>query len=723
MLAIFKRDFKSYLHSFIGPLAVTVILIFMMIFFAVNNMVYGYSVINAALYGACLYGITFSMPILCMRTFAEERRSKTDQMILTAPVSIAGIVIGKFMALFAVLLIPAGLSCFLPLVLGKYGDVPYKWSYTCVLAFVLYGMMIISLCMFMSSLVENPIIAAVFSLIVSFLGILLPGAYSHIPIEWLRKFLDSTYNFTDRLADLMMGTLDWTAVIYFVSLTLLFLFLCTQVIEKRRYSLKKGMYSAGIYSGSLIIICIAAVIAINVSSVEFPETIKNIDVSGTGMYSLTKDSKDILNNMTDDVAIYYLAKENDTEGEKDVDVERILKLYAGTGKHVTFSYVDPTISPDFAKQYTDNELSYNSVIVVDKTNGRSKAVDYYDMALMEYDSNYQPYISGYDTEGQVTGAIQYVMLSSDQLLNAYCIIGHDELGFDQSYDRVFTNYSMNLHDIDLKTVSEIPADCDLLIINAPESDYLAEEVSLIKDYLDKGGDIMIMTFYAAPNMNNFSELLSYYGVEKKPGLVVEADESMYFYQLQVPVYLYPELCYDAVTENVADGAGEHVMSPFSQALVYTDDPADSISYSPLLRTSETAYIKTDYQNAENLDKAAGDEEGQFVVALRAQKVNEDGSVSKAAIYTGVFMDPYAIYGMFSEATDYYTGGMNQKLFGNTLGQLVELENDIVTIPSHDSVPMIYLTPVQARNILLTQVIVIAVIFFGGLGIWIYRRRG
>ncbi len=723
MLAIFKRDFKSYLHSFIGPLAVTVILVFMMIFFAVNNLVYGYSVINAALYGACLYGITFSMPILCMRTFAEERRSKTDQMILTAPVSIAGIVMGKFMALVSVLLIPAGLSCFLPLVLGKYGNVSYKWSYTCVLAFILYGMMIISLCMFMSSLVENPIIAAVFSMIASFLGILLPGAYTHIPIEWLRKFLDSTYNFTDRLADLMMGTLDWTAVIYFVSFTLLFLFLCTQVIEKRRYSLKKGMYSAGIYSGSLIIICVAAVIAINVSSAEFPENVKNVDVSGTGMYSLSQDSKDILNNMTDDVAIYYLAKENDTEGEKDVDIERILKLYAGTGKHVTLSYVDISIDPQFAAQYTDNELSYNSVIVVDKTNGRSRAVDFYDMVNMEYDSNYQPYISSYDIEGQVSGAIQYVMLSADKLLNAYCVTGHDEMRFDQSYDRVFTNYSMNLHDIDLKTASAIPEDCDLLIINAPASDYMAEEVSLIKEYLDKGGNILIMTFYATPDMNNFNELLSYYGVEKKPGLVVESDESMYFYQLQVPVYLYPELCYDDITENVADGDGEHVMSPFSQALVYTDDPDDNISYSPLLRTSEKAYIKTDYRTAENLDKAAGDEEGQFVIALRAQKILEDGNVSKAVIYTGVFMDPYGTYGMFSEATDYYTGGMNQKLFGNTLGQLVELENDIVTIPPHDSVATIYFTPAQARNILLTQFIVIAVIFFGGLGIWIYRRRG
>jgi ABC-2 type transport system permease protein len=282
---------------------------------------------------------------------------------------------------------------------------------------------------------------------------------------------------------------------------------------------------------------------------------------------------------------------------------------------------------------------------------------------------------------------------------------------------------VNLHDIDLKTVSEIPSDCDLLIINAPESDYMSEEVSLIKDYLDKGGDIVIMTFYAAPNMDNFGELLSYYGVEKKPGLVVESDESMYFYQLQVPVYLYPELCNDDITKNVADGAGEHVMSPFSQALVYTEDPDDNISYSPLLRTSEKAYIKTDYQTAENLDKAAGDEEGQFVIALRAQKTLEDGNVSRAAIYTGVFMDPYGIYGMFSEATDYYTGGMNQKLFGNTLGQLVELENDIVTIPPHDSVSMIYLGSEQVRNILLTQVLVIAVIFFGGLGIWIYRRRG
>ena len=155
MLAIFKREFKSYLHSFIGPLFIAAVLGLFSMFFILFNIMNLSNNINGALYNLGFWGLMFMIPILCMRAFSEERKNKTDQMILTAPVSVGSVVLGKFLAIVAIFAIPTAVFCLFPLIMSAFGDVPLLWNYTSVLGFFLYGVMLIAVCVFISNLSDN----------------------------------------------------------------------------------------------------------------------------------------------------------------------------------------------------------------------------------------------------------------------------------------------------------------------------------------------------------------------------------------------------------------------------------------------------------------------------------------------------------------------------------------------------------------------------------------
>lgn len=162
MRAILKREFRSYFNSVIGYAFAGFLLLVVGIMVSWISMYnkdpfIGYSLQYA--YVTVVFMIL--VPMITMRTFAEERRTKTDQLLLTSPVSVTGIVIGKYLALLGVLLVPLIVICIYPLVLSQFGTVYYAVSYTSILGFFLMGCAYMAIGMFVSSLTENQIISAV----------------------------------------------------------------------------------------------------------------------------------------------------------------------------------------------------------------------------------------------------------------------------------------------------------------------------------------------------------------------------------------------------------------------------------------------------------------------------------------------------------------------------------------------------------------------------------
>lgn len=165
MLAVYKRELRSYFCSMTGYIFIAAVMVFTGIYFMANNLAYGYPYFSYTIVNSLLVYIIV-VPILTMRSFADERRSKTDQLLLTSPASITSIVLGKYLAMMTVFAIPLAVFCVCPLIISTAGNAYLFSDYMAILCMMVIGMMFVSIGMFISSLTDNQIISAVVSIVV-----------------------------------------------------------------------------------------------------------------------------------------------------------------------------------------------------------------------------------------------------------------------------------------------------------------------------------------------------------------------------------------------------------------------------------------------------------------------------------------------------------------------------------------------------------------------------
>ena len=263
MKAIFKKEFSSYMHSVVGFLFMAVTIFFFALYAVVYNLLSGYAYVSYTL-NAILFLFLLSIPILSMRILAEERKQKTDQLILTAPISVGKIVLGKYLAMAAIFMIPVALMCLFPLYLQQFGTIPMGETYVAILAFALYGLTCIAVGLFVSSITESQVIAAVLSFGLLFVTYMMSGIQNIISTtgNLLTKFL-GVFDFYTRFSNMTTGMLDVTSVVYFVSVIVLLLFLTAQSIQKRRYSVSVRNLSMGAYSSVTVVVAIVRTVIVN----------------------------------------------------------------------------------------------------------------------------------------------------------------------------------------------------------------------------------------------------------------------------------------------------------------------------------------------------------------------------------------------------------------------------------------------------------------------------
>lgn len=177
MLAIYRKEIKSYFTSIVGYLFLGFFLVIEGLYHFIYN--FGYA---SADYSFTLDGITiffvFLVPLLSMKIFAEERKQKTDQLLLTAPVSVPGLVIGKYLSMVTLLLMAVAVMCIHPVILSNYGDANLPGAYTGILVFTLLGAVDLSIGMFISANCESQVISAVVTFIVILLTCLMNSIIS-----------------------------------------------------------------------------------------------------------------------------------------------------------------------------------------------------------------------------------------------------------------------------------------------------------------------------------------------------------------------------------------------------------------------------------------------------------------------------------------------------------------------------------------------------------------
>lgn len=704
MITIYKKELKSYFHSFIGLLFIGVSLFFIGLYYFVYCLLSGYPYFSYVISSVVIF-FMLTVPVLTMRIMAEERHSRTDQLILTAPVTVGQIVMGKFLALLTILAIPTAISAVYPLILLRFGSVPLGESYLAVLAFFLYGMVCIAIGILVSSLTESQVIAAVLSFVLLFLGYMMPSLCGLLSASGnvLTRIL-GLYDLYTPFAMMLEGTLNIESVVYFVSLTALVLFLTTQSVQKRRYSVSVKSFKAGAYSTGMIVAAVAIVIVLNMVAGQLPGTWTSLDLTGSKLYSLTEQTKEYLKTMDEDVTIYVLVNKDN----EDAILGHTLELYEDMSEHIKVQYVDPIQNPRFHTQYTSGSVSTNSLIVV--SDKRSKVVDANAIYATSYDFdgyNYSSTVTGYDGEGQITSALDYVL--SEDLPMVYMTEGHGELSLSASFKSSLDKENVEYETINLMDYEAMPELTACLVINSPAGDFSQDDRNKVIDYLDRGGKVILNVGYRETATPNLEALLAYMNLSIADGLVVEEDQGNYY---QSPFYILPTVGVGSYTAGIY--GNYYIFAPYSQGIIVPEEEESGISYNDFLKTSDNAYSMHDFASATEYGKKDGDAEGPFALGVEAVKSLESGEA---------VMVVYSCEQLFTDDISLMVGGANQMLFTNTVSHFVDHEITVsIPVKSYEVSTLM----LSSGSSLLLGLITVILLPLGsliiGFVVWFKRRR-
>lgn len=381
--------------------------------------------------------------------------------------------------------------------------------------------------------------------------------------------------------------------------------------EKLKISFTSRKFRGGAYATAVSAVVIIIVLLVNLFVTQLN---LKIDVSKEGMYTLTDTTKDFVKDIKDKITIYYMVQ----TGNEDKTFSEIVNKYADLSDKIKVEFKDPVLYPNFASQYTDEKVNDNSVIVVNDANQRAKYVDNSDMLKTEIDYNtYQTNVTGIDVEGQVTSALQYV--TTDDLPIMYMVQGHGETAIGDTLASSLAKVNVTTKTLATLTVKSIPDDCSILLINGPQKDYTEDETAMIKDYLAKGGDAIILADYAAESLDNFDSLMNYYGISFVNGIVLESEQG--YYMGQYVNNLVPNIESHDITSSIISKKSS-IVAPSAIGIQTLDTKRSTTQVDPLLTTSDSAYSKIDV-TSDTVEKQDGDINGPFNLGVAiTEKYND-----------------------------------------------------------------------------------------------------
>lgn len=461
---------------------------------------------------------------------------------------------------------------------------------------------------------------------------------------------------------------------------------------------------AGGYATAVAALTIAVAVAANLVVSNLPASVTKWDMTENGVYTLSEQTKEIAADLQKEVTVYHIAQ----KGAEDSVLVKFLDQYSALSPNIKVKTIDPDVYPNFASQYTQEQLYNNSLIVV--CGEQSRYVSYYDIFQTAYTSYYST-STDFDGEGALTSAISYV--TSDDLPKVYVLSGHGEPSLPDAITHALEQQNLSVEP-SLALVSEesVPEEADAVIIYAPQSDLSADDAQKLKDYIAKGGKILLATNDTGKEMPNLQSVTEEFGLSAKPGMVFDGNAS---YVATYPMYLLPEIAQHEITAPLIEGRYV-VLAPAAHALETADTLPDGVTVTPLLTTSDQGYNKADSLTITTMEQEDGDETGAFDIAAAAEKTVSDEENAEPArlVWFGAAQ-------MLDTQVDAMTAGANSDLVVNAAAWLCD-KQDSISIHAK-SLDMQYLTvPAGARAVLTVLTVVVIPLAFLAAGILVWKRR-
>lgn len=466
----------------------------------------------------------------------------------------------------------------------------------------------------------------------------------------------------------------------------------TEQAATNRIALRGGSYSL-----IVIAVVLAILIVLNIFVSALPTSLTKYDISSTKLYSITSNTKVVVNALQDDVTIYWVVQ----SGQEDDVIENLLSKYDSLSDHIQIVKKNPDVFPTFTEQYTDETVANNSLIV--ECGERSRYIAYDDIYLQEADMYSYSYTSSFDGEGAITSAIDYVV--NEELPQIYLLEGHGESELPSTFSDQIEKENIEVNSLSLLTANAVPEEAACVLIYAPESDISEKEKTILANYVSDGGKLMVVSGPIEDGaLENLNSLLSDYDVTVNEGIVVEGDNEHYAFGY--PYILMPDMASSAITDSLIEENYYPIM-PVSQGLTVGSTSSGTVT--ELLTTSSASFSKLAGYSLSTYEKEDGDIDGPFALAV---SIESSGGGQLVWFSSSVFL---------ADMYNAYSSGANVDMGMNALSSLIG-ESEAMAIRSK-SLNYNYLTISDSTSSLLKTVMIgVFPIAYLGIGICVILTR-
>ncbi|MCI2055751.1 MAG: GldG family protein [Oscillibacter sp.] len=377
--------------------------------------------------------------------------------------------------------------------------------------------------------------------------------------------------------------------------------------EAKKRNSRRGAFSAG-----MTVLAVVGVIVFNLLIAQLPDTATQFDMTNSKIYNITDTTVKYLADVNDDLVIHVLADKD----SMDSRIVRFLSKYEDLSDHVSVEYTNPTVYPSVLTKYN---CDTNTIVVTCDATGRQETISIddiigYDQMAYYYYNQYTE--TNFDAEGLLTSAIDSVLTNSSR--KAYETTGHEETAMPISVTELMKKVHISDSSVNLLTDGGIPDDCDLLIFNDPTRDLADDELSMVLDFLSKGGQVVYNMAGQNLSLPNFEKLCATYGMTVADGMIADPQRS---YQNN------PYLIFPTVDNNVDAASGVFSDSTLlfyaSRGMTVGTPARDSITVKPFLSTSESGIAVVDEANQAT---------GTYALAAVATEAIDDSMTARLTVY-------------------------------------------------------------------------------------------
>lgn len=455
----------------------------------------------------------------------------------------------------------------------------------------------------------------------------------------------------------------------------------------------KKNFRGGSGTMALTVLFVCVLIVINLIVQKLPASMKKLDMSESQIYTISAQAQAVLKALDQPVVIHVIAE----EASLDPRLTTFLDHFTAQSEKVSWDLTDPVRHPNVLSRY---QTEADTLVVENTDTGRTQivAVDeilIYDEMMYYYYGTKEA--TDFDGEGQLISAIR--LLNQESQASVALTNGHQEAELSEAVTSLFAKAGYSSEAVNLLSAGAIPADCGLLIINAPQKDLSEDELTMIREYLQTGGHLMILLDGGTGDLPRLSSLMEEYGLKLEPGIVGDMER---YYQNNAASF-FPILSSDHAITYDLDSDEDLVLLVNGRGMKQIEPTRETITVSPFMTTSLNGLCFDDSEEVE----------GQFILGATAEEITDTTVGSLSVISAANLIN--------SQITDRFTSIANLDVFMRAVAwNFGEADTEVIAAKSLD-VTYNLIADAGLWSLFMTVLIPLTLLT-GGLIVWLRRRR-